>query len=374
MPHNAKIDARVTLNALLSVCAFLITIYIKIDTSFAEDLSEIGIHHKASISKIYPEWVSAKSINNHGQVVGEFLSDTGEIHAFMWSNGDFHDIHAFDDNTSSAYFINDCGQIIGEHSSRIKDNTPEPPGTVGYILQVQKWKVTQIRSFIWENGAASELTYPGIEFARPLAINNAGQTVGDFFDKLGQHCFIFENGKITDMGTSADEHSRFCTAINDFGLVVGEENSGHIHSSFLFENGVRRELPSLGGGFTKAYSVNNAGMVVGESRMPSGTPHAVIWQDAQIRDLGSLSGEGRSMAYAVNNKGQVVGASSVNGSSEGHAFIWQDGRMVDLDTLLPPGSGWRLWQAEGINDHGQIIGSGSYRGKASSFVLSLPTF
>jgi probable HAF family extracellular repeat protein len=32
--------------------------------------------------------------------------------------------------------------------------------------------------------------------------------------------------------------------------------------------------------------------------------------------------------------------------------------MVDLHTLLVPGTGWTLWEATGINDRGQIVGSG----------------
>ena len=39
------------------------------------------------------------------------------------------------------------------------------------------------------------------------------------------------------------------------------------------------------------------------------------------------------------------------------AAMWKpDGTVVDLNTLLPPGSGFSLYDATGINDNGDIVG------------------
>lgn len=32
--------------------------------------------------------------------------------------------------------------------------------------------------------------------------------------------------------------------------------------------------------------------------------------------------------------------------------------MLDLNTLLPPDSGWKLADAKGINNRGEIVGQG----------------
>ena len=56
---------------------------------------------------------------------------------------------------------------------------------------------------------------------------------------------------------------------------------------------------------------------------------------------------------------QVVGdAATANGRD--HAIIWQSGTMYDLNNLIAS-SNWELQAAVGINDHGQIVGTGLFR-------------
>jgi probable HAF family extracellular repeat protein len=59
----------------------------------------------------------------------------------------------------------------------------------------------------------------------------------------------------------------------------------------------------------------------------------------------------------MNSKGQIVGRSRVNQESV-HAFLWEDGGpMVDLNTLLPPNS-VVLYEADNINERGEIVAVG----------------
>jgi probable HAF family extracellular repeat protein len=44
--------------------------------------------------------------------------------------------------------------------------------------------------------------------------------------------------------------------------------------------------------------------------------------------------------------------------------------MKDLNTLIPANSGWFLQEARGINDAGQIVGSGWNNGQYRAFVLT----
>ncbi len=43
--------------------------------------------------------------------------------------------------------------------------------------------------------------------------------------------------------------------------------------------------------------------------------------------------------------------------------------MTDLQTLIPADAGWTLQQAEAINDHGQIAGTGLHNGQLRAFLL-----
>src|SRR5437870_6022328 len=66
------------------------------------------------------------------------------------------------------------------------------------------------------------------------------------------------------------------------------------------------------------------------------------------------------IANGVNNRGQVVGGYNPCGN-EGHGFIWSDGVLTTIDVPNEP-----FPSLNGINDHGDIVGSTAVRG----FLLS----
>ncbi len=57
-------------------------------------------------------------------------------------------------------------------------------------------------------------------------------------------------------------------------------------------------------------------------------------------------------------------------SNGSHAFLYTDGVMQDLNAFIDPLSEWTLLQATGINDRGQIAGTGFIRGFVHAYVLT----
>jgi len=133
-------------------------------------------------------------------------------------------------------------------------------------------------------------------------------------------------------------------------------------------------LGNLGGQYSGATSINDNGQVAGFSENASGNELAFLWEDgAGITSLGTLGGD-TSRATDVNNLGQVVGASE---DADGNqvAFFWsEETGMIDLMELLKDDvTGWTsLFVADGINDAGQIVGTGIYEGETRGFVLTIP--
>jgi probable HAF family extracellular repeat protein len=95
----------------------------------------------------------------------------------------------------------------------------------------------------------------------------------------------------------------------------------------------------------------------------------VTSSSGQLFDLGTLGGP-LSAGRGINNTGQVVGYSFLANNSE-VAFVTDNGVMKDLNTLLVSGTtDWVLTEAFGINDAGQITGSGIHNGVMRAFLMT----
>lgn len=87
-----------------------------------------------------------------------------------------------------------------------------------------------------------------------------------------------------------------------------------------------------------------------------------LWPNSEI---GQLTG--------INQAGQVVGYAKSKGEPETlHPFIWDiKNGMQDLNELIDLPSGWEaLSVANGINNKGQIVGWGWYKGVIRGFILT----
>ena len=304
--------------------------------------------------------ISAQDLNNSGQVVGKTLESTG-LHAYLWTNGIMQTLNI----PSSGEGINNSGQIVG---------ALYPSGQ-------------PYHGFVSTNGVIQDLGAfdSNYTYTAAYGINDIGQVVGHMSPQSGySRAFVWSNGVMQDIGTLGGPES-YAYRINNSGQIIGWSTTGGPNpNGFLYSNRAMTNLGALDSSlnYSVAQGINEAGQVVGGSRIAGGWLHAFAWSNGAMQDLGTL-GNGcvnESYAFDNNNLGQVVGSwkrwnclgggSYSSGIGDGGGFVYDNGVMYDLNSLVSANSGWLLGEARGINDLGQIVGTGTLNGVGHAYLLT----
>jgi probable HAF family extracellular repeat protein len=103
---------------------------------------------------------------------------------------------------------------------------------------------------------------------------------------------------------------------------------------------------------TAGLALNDADTVVGWSVEDNATTGqrttATVWRNGKVTDLGILPQDDDVEAVGINNSGQIAGS----GIGTGRAWLYQNGTT----TFLPPLPGGTTAEAFGISGDGQVLG------------------
>lgn len=311
-------------------------------------------------------------VNANGAVSGfSTLAGDTVLHAFLWENGALTDLGSGFHGPNSAAIINNASEVA-------TGNAQFSPTAATGVEPLFCQSPFVCHAAIWmRRGTLADLGTLGGPASAGLFINNNGQVVGvsettmidpfgfDGIDGGGFPAirgFVFQNGKMTELGTLGGYDS-IANANNDLGQAGGTAQlAGGIDPTVGFvpqhpvtwTNGVVRDLGTLGGKFGFVESMNSIGQVSGISTLAGEAhSHGFIWQDGVMTDVGTLPGDTDSDVSQINNIGEGVGFSA--NSTSMRATILRNGVMTDLNTLVPPNSGYQLVGSTGNNDRGQIV-------------------
>jgi probable HAF family extracellular repeat protein len=210
----------------------------------------------------------------------------------------------------------------------------------------------ETHAFLFNSGNLKDLGTLGGSYSSAAALNENGQVVGESYTlgDVGPIAFLYTNGPMVSLGTLGSNYST-AYAINNSGTVVGQSgvSSGDIHG-FVYSGGVLTDVHTLGGTYSSAFEINDAGLVVGESSDSNSNTYAFIYMGGHMTNLGTLGGT-YSSAFRVNTNNQVAGVANITNDVETHGFFYDHGHMTDLGTL--GGTNTSVWA---LNNRGQIVG------------------
>ena len=249
----------------------------------------------------------ADAINTAGQVVGRasFPTDDGSpstAHAILWNGSTAVDLHPAGRRDSSAFSINEAGQVAGMTTDGLVPIDPYP------------WEpIPTTYATVWNGRTATDL--PGLGGPTSIAydINDQGQVAGysTNAERTFGHAVLWNDGDLTDLGT-------------------------------------------LGGFFSIATALNDSGLVVGSADLADNMPHAALWQDGTVTDLNIfMDADSRRagwilrVAEDVSDTGLIVGSAFNEFSGEDRAFFLSPVPEPETGALLLAGLALVGWASRG---------------------------
>lgn len=240
--------------------------------------------------------------------------------------------------------------------------------TIGGLLAVMSANATASTYEIVDLG-----TLGGIS-SNAYGINASGQVAGVAETSDGNfRAFRYQNGILSDLGTYDVDRSR-AWAINDHGLIVGDDGYDSLNPGGKAWKNAGTEMSGISTGYTEslnsiAFDINNNGDIVGGNKFPWSTSGHAFYYDGgtYLTDLGTLhpgGNTGSSTARAINDARQIVGSSS-GYNQPTRAFLYENGVMSDLGSL-----GYSA-AAGDINEQGVAVGSskGSRYGQSHAVIF-----
>jgi probable HAF family extracellular repeat protein len=279
------------------------------------------------------------------------------IHASIWTGGKTQDLGVLKNYASSiSHGLNNQGQVVGwsVNGRNLVDS------------------LATMHAVLFDQGQVTDLSTLGGRDSQAMGINDAGAVVGvsSMPDKT-RHAFLYEHGKLSDLGLLPGGTFSAASAINKHGDIAGtaEITGQYIHAA-LWSGKKMIDLGTLPEGKrSRALALNNKGEVVGFSETDHAEIHAFLYKNNKMLDLGELKRD-PTRANSINDREQIVGHSGVTAFAY-HAFLWQEGTMEDLNKLIAE-TKWTLKDAYSINNRGEIICLGTIRSGESHLLLLKP--
>ena len=180
-----------------------------------------------------------------------------------------------------------------------------------------------------------------LNYSEAYGVNDLSHVVGNSAIGSFIHGFLWRSGQMSDLGALSGQVVSQASAINNTGLIAGKSNIFPVVWEYDIANPNDapriQQLPIPAGFFSATTTaVNDSGDVVGYAGSPNIDSHAVLWRNGMAIDLGVWPGGHYSVATGINNLGQIVGTGTVAGDNLDHALMWTvgEGGAIPCEDLV----------------------------------------
>jgi YVTN family beta-propeller protein len=236
------------------------------------------------------------TINNHGEIVGNYADSGGVFHGFTLLDGQYTSLNFPGAADTYASGINDSGEIVG-----------------AYLLS------GTLHGFLLANSTYKTIDFPGSDYTGPAGINNLGEIVG-IYAKPGSsvvHGFGLNAGVFTTIDFPGSNPSNYLNQVNNFGVIAGGYiDANSIYHGFVYNAGTFTSINFPGAANTTVTGINDGGELFGvycdQPSCPFFTAGPQKWftdRNGQFTTVDlAPSGEISNLNLEANNAGQLVAA------------------------------------------------------------------
>jgi uncharacterized membrane protein len=271
--------------------------------------------------------------------------------------------------TSTAYDVNDVGQIVGMIAS--------PAGERGFVYSIATGQYTLLEPIDPQGACRAR----GITSTGVVCGSRSMGSKGNPVHPMTAFRWSASTGYI-DFGIMNGPNSEARDIAED-GTVVGWTGSGEFTvgtRGFVWRDSGLTVLPPIPGGTSSAlHGVNtlSSGILAcgrGRKQLPGEglTSETFSWDGQTMTLLGALPGTTIGFAFDVASDGSVVGFCRSLQPTHDRPYVWRGGTIIDLTTMLRPDAALNeIKFAEAISNTGLITGDGALpAGHVVAFALA----